>query len=166
MKYLILTLALLSTACVGTRVRENALMPPVAMAYENVRADIERGISAGLDDGTISAVAAEQHRSNAAALGAALDSGDLAKLRRAPRFSPELEQLALDGIQDRIDDGEMTEPVALSLRLRVQNVRDGIDTLLGVRPIAEVESEWGRNRRLAAQGVVPVYVVNQTAYAR
>lgn len=117
------SLTLLALAsCAGVRARDDALLPIAKNVYENVRSDISRGIADAVEDGDLDAAGAAAARALADRLGSILDSGDRSRLVGFPW--PDLESLAVRGVQDMIDDGEVSEGVATVLLQRIVNFRD------------------------------------------
>ena len=116
-----LTLLALS-ACAGVKARDHALLPVAKMVYVNVRADIDRGIADAVEDNDMTASAAASATALADQLGSVLDSGDRSQLAGFPW--PALEAMAVRGVQDMIDDGEVSEGVATVLLQRIANFRD------------------------------------------
>ncbi len=124
---LALALLLFSSACIGPKVRQSTLVPAVVMAWQGVRADIERGIEDAMEDGDLK---------NRYQLDAAITQIDEALAQGAPQvlirliFWPELEPYAYRGIQDRVDDGELSQMIAdSSMRQRIINFSDALKEL-------------------------------------
>ena len=131
-KLLLVTLVTLSS-CLSNQAKDNALMPAMELAWGNsqagVRSDLERGIADALDDGDL----VESIGVNAivADLEDAISSGDRSALRIIP-WASTLLPYAERGIQDRVDDGEMSDMIAESLRERLRNFTVGFGQLIAV----------------------------------
>lgn len=106
---------LLLAACAGVKARETVLMPAMAQAWSTVLAKhVEAAAAAGQPEGSNPATVREQ----AAAMQAALDSGD-----RYAVFSVDwatLRVAALAGVQVRVSANEIGPGVGLSI---VETVR-------------------------------------------
>ncbi len=112
----------LLAACAGVRARDDALLPIARNVYENVRADISRGIADAVKDDDLTAGAAAHLEVLADRLGEILDSGDRSLLRVFPWAT--LEGYAVRGVRDMIDDGDVSEGVAIVLLQRIVNFRE------------------------------------------
>ena len=112
----------LASACAGVKARDNALLPIAKSVYESVRYNISRGIGDAVEDGDLDAAGATAATSLADSLGSILDSGDQARLAGFPW--PTLEAYAVRGVQDMIDDGDVSEGVASVLLQRIVNFRE------------------------------------------
>lgn len=108
-------------ACAGAKAREELLLPRTAIAWEGVRLDVLRGIEDARADGDIATELIDQVQLDVVGFldvqFAKRDIEGLALFSKADL----LQQFALRGIQDRVDDGEAGEGVAESLRERVKN---------------------------------------------
>lgn len=113
---------LLLAACAGVRARDDALLPIAKNVYQNVRTDISRGIADAVEDDDLTAGAAAHVEVLADRLGEILDSGNRSLLASFPW--PTLEAYAVRGVQDMIDDGEVSEGVAIVLLQRIVNFRE------------------------------------------
>lgn len=126
----VLAVALLAASCVSNRTREEAGMPAALLAWGNssmgVRADIERGIADAVEDGDASAAL---YTADVDKLDAALNAETYSRLQFAALPWPEMETLGFRGIDDRVEDGEMTDMVAESLRERMRNFSTLMDRL-------------------------------------
>lgn len=109
----ILALAALCTfGCLAVKARENALLPAMRTAWVGVRGNIELGIQdAHLDDPSAPLAAV-------GALDSALTAGDELRLSVAPWEL--LEPYGQRGIDSKLTRGDVTEPVATSLRERLR----------------------------------------------
>lgn len=121
----VLAVAALLTSCVSQRTREEAGMPAALLAWGTsdmgVRSDIERGIADAVEDGDASAALLTDDVDN---LDAALRAESYSRVQFAAIPWAELEPMGYRGIEDRIEDGEMTDMVAESLRERMRNFSD------------------------------------------
>lgn len=116
-----------TTSCLSQRARDQALLPAMSLAWVGVRADLERGLADAVEDGDLLDQAPLDGL--VAQLDAALDSGSRAQLVLIP-WESTLLPYAERGIQDRIDDGEMSDLVAESLRERLRNFTAGFGKLI------------------------------------
>lgn len=132
-------------SCMSNQARDEALLPAVNLAWGDseagVRSDVERGIADAVEDGdlldssVLDAVVGQ--------IQDALAEGDRFELRTIPwaLLAPYGER----GIQDRIDDGEMGEMVAESLRERLRNFTKGFTVLLSkymLIPASSTKEHW------------------------
>jgi hypothetical protein len=125
--FILITIALflLCSACVGTRIRENVLIPSVQLAWPNVRADIEYGL--------MDAVYKEQITSEDSAfttlqqMDDAVTNGIYEDIIVVPYYI--LEPYGEQGIQAKIDTGELVPETARFLFDRLKNFRKALDTL-------------------------------------
>lgn len=115
-----LLLPLLLVSCVGGPARNNALLPAMQKAYNagspfssGIYADVRRGIDAR----ERTKVAKRELRLLADDLGDALKSGDYVRVSRVSWQS--LRVMAIAGIGDQVNKGEIGPGVAESLILRV-----------------------------------------------
>lgn len=106
--------ALMATSCLSAKARDEALLPAASLAWGNsdagVRSDLERGIADAVEDGDL------LDSSVLDALVLQLDEvlglgGSRVLLRQIP-WEPTLRSYAARGIQDRVDDGEISQPIA------------------------------------------------------
>lgn len=109
-------------SCAGIKERDQALLPIAKQVYSHVRSDIDRGIASAIDDGAFNQIDVMNATDLADQLGSILDSGDRSQLVEFPW--PTLEALAVRGVQDMIDDGDITEGVANILLQRIVNFRN------------------------------------------
>lgn len=116
------TILAMFTGCAGVKARDHVLMPIAAQVYGNVRADIDRGIADAVEDGDLTATEAATVTGMADSLGSILDSGDRSQLSTVSWTL--LEPYAIRGVQDRIDDAEVSEGVATVMLQRIVNFRD------------------------------------------
>ena len=137
--------ALALASCAGVKARDNVLLPIANIVYENVRTDIDRGIADAVEDGDLTASAAASATALADSLGSILDSGDRAQLAGFPWLT--LEAYAVRGVQDMIDDGEVSEGVATVLLQRIVNFR-------------EVLAELGNRISIATPSATPLVAIN------
>lgn len=110
---------------IGATARDTVLLPSLQASYPSIQVDIAY-------------VADEAELANAAMFGAALESGDITQIAAAAYLWPDLEQLAQDGIEQRMHDGLIGTGVALSLQHRLENFENGLYALgvLTVVPLA------------------------------
>lgn len=107
-----------------------ALLEPLQGAWDDVAADVERGIADALADGDISEHQANSYRADLLVIGAALDSGE----RSSPglfMWSQELLALGVRGVQDRLNDKEIGDSAAISGQRLLSEFADGIARLKG-----------------------------------
>lgn len=110
----------LLASCVGTRARNDALLPAARMAWPQVRVDFDRGVADGLADGDLSPAQADVARTEADALGSALSSGDRVALISV-LYDSEIRPLASRGISAALGAGEIGPNGALLLMERLTN---------------------------------------------
>lgn len=112
--------AVLLASCIGTRARNDALMPAVRMAWPEVRVDFDRGVADGLADGDLTEMAAISLRSEADMLTDALEAGDRFKLYNV-LYTTEIQPWASRGIQAALDAGDLGPNGAMLLTERLSN---------------------------------------------
>jgi len=110
----------LLASCIGTRARNDALMPAVRMAWPEVRVDFDRGVADGINDGDLTEMAAIGLRSEADRLTDALASGDRVLLINV-LYDTEIRPWAGRGISAALDAGEIGPNGALLLQERLGN---------------------------------------------
>ena len=113
-KFLTLALlACLSVSCVSYQMRDEVLLPAASLAWgtseSGVRSDLERGIADAVEDGDL------ENSFELDSLVIQLDEvlslgGSRFLLRQIPWTT--LRPYAVRGIQDRVDDGEISQMVA------------------------------------------------------
>ncbi len=107
-------LALLSTSCMSTKARDEALLPAAELAWGDsafgVRSDLERGIADAVEDGDLAHSTALDVL--VAKLDTVLDLGGSRVLLRQIPWESTLRPYAARGIQDRVDDGEISQMIA------------------------------------------------------
>lgn len=113
--------------CAGSKARDEVLLPTARAVYPRVRADIDRGIETAQETGAINPAQAAGLIADADALQAALDLGDRAAIQLIP-WAP-LEGMAVLGVQNRVNNGELSEANASLFYQRIVNFRDAIDRL-------------------------------------
>lgn len=126
---LVALMVAVTPSCLSQRARDSALLPAMKLAWNGVRADLERGIDDAVEDGDLVDEAALDIL--VVQLSEALNSGSRGQLNIIP-WASTLLPYAERGIQDRIDDGEMSEMVAESLRERLRNFTVGFGQLIAV----------------------------------
>ena len=120
-----IVLLLVCSACVGTRMRENVLIPSVQFAWPNVRADIEYGL--------MDAVYKQEITSEDSSfvvlqkMDEAITKGIYEDIIIVPYYI--LEPYGEQGIQAKIDTGELVPETARFLFDRLKNFRKALDTL-------------------------------------
>lgn len=112
--------AVLLSSCIGTKARNDALLPAVRTAWPEVRVDFERGVADGLNDADITAEQAATIRNEADLLDLALTAGDRVKLINV-LYSTEIRPWASRGISAALDAGEIGPNGALLLSERLSN---------------------------------------------
>jgi len=126
----VLAVAFLAASCVSDRTREEAGMPAALLAWGDstmgVRADVERGIEDAVFDGDQSAAL---YLDDVETLDAALRAETYSRIQFAAVPWTSLETLGYRGIDDRVEDGEMTNMVAESLRERMRNFSELMERL-------------------------------------
>lgn len=116
MKSLLTAIILMAslTSCLSQRVRDEALLPAATLAWGDsdagVRSDLERGIADAVEDGDLA------DSSVLDALVLQLDEvlglgGSRVLLRQIP-WESTLRPYAARGVQDRVDDGEISQQIA------------------------------------------------------
>jgi len=110
----------LLASCIGTRARNDALMPAVRMAWPEVRVDFDRGVADGINDGDLTEMAAIGLRSEADRLNNAITSGDRIALINV-LYDTEIRPWAGRGITAALDAGEIGPNGALLLQERLGN---------------------------------------------
>lgn len=112
---ILLCCLLLLPACAGNRARDHALWPTIVSTWPAVRAEIERGAESPMPATMM--VATQQ-------IDDAVSADDWKQLSGV-RWDL-LEPVALQGIEARVNAGEVSEGVATSLRERVAQFSDAI----------------------------------------
>lgn len=97
-------------SCLGTRARDDVMMPAVQMAWVGVHADLDRGIAIKGDTAASASVQA---------LDEAITTGN--RLMVSSVSWDKLEPFGQAGINDYVAKQEIDELVALSLRERLHN---------------------------------------------
>lgn len=114
---------LLLASCVSNKTREEAGMPAALLAWGTpemgVRSDIERGIADAVEDGNIGNPSI--YLDDVVSLDTALRAPIYSQLQFAAIPWLSLKEFGERGIQDRVDDLEMSDMVAESLRERLRN---------------------------------------------
>lgn len=127
----LLALALLSclASCATTNVRTGILMPTAETAFGSIKSDLVRGIADGVEDGDIDESKAGGLRGAVDALEDALRSRDVERIRAEGGAWIELKGWAIRGVQDRVEDGELSPGVATSFLERILNFGLVLDDL-------------------------------------
>jgi len=107
-------------SCVGTRARDNALLPAARTAWPEVRVDLEAGIADGLADGDLTAERAAEVVGYADELTAALTSGDRFALKMVP-WDTDMHPLVIRGITSALEAGQLGPNGAQILYQRATN---------------------------------------------
>lgn len=144
----LLTLALvacLSASCLSSGARDEALLPAAALAWGNsdagVRSDLERGIRDAVEDGDLADSSVLDtlvlQLDEVLALG-----GSRVLLRQIPWDV--LRPYAARGVQDRVDDGEISQPIAdLSYTERLERFSQAFaELLVTATPVHQRESHY------------------------
>jgi hypothetical protein len=121
-KFLALILAVTLSSCLSSRARDEGLLPAARMAWgdstSGVRSDIERGVIDAVEDGDLADPAPMIEYIEVLEKG--LKNGDRVTLTQAPWAL--LHPYGARGIQDRVDDGEVSPMIATgSLLQRLDN---------------------------------------------
>ena len=112
--------AVLLASCIGTRARNDALMPAVRMAWPEVRVDFDRGVADGIADGDLTEMEAISLRSEADMLTDALEAGDRFKLYNV-LYTTEIQPWASRGITAALEAGDLGPNGAMLLTERLTN---------------------------------------------
>ena len=120
--------AVLVAGCVGTQVRDEVLLPLAGEIYGAILPDIERGLASAVGKGEISEDAAQALVLAARAMKDAISNGDLAGLAGAPW--DQLQIWAIRGIDEAVEEGEISLGVSQSLKQRVLNFGDLLHRIL------------------------------------
>lgn len=147
MKSLLLAIVMMAslTSCLSQRARDEALLPAAELAWgdsaSGVRSDLERGIADAVEDGDLLDSAALD------ALVLDLDEvlslgGSRVLLRQIPWDV--LRPYAARGIQDRVDDGEISQMIAdLSFTERLEQFSLAFAQLLvSATPVRQSERQY------------------------
>ena len=100
-------------SCLSSKTKEKVMMPAITQAWPAVRADIERGLDVSITDPSEIDRLNEQIQ----ILDTSFKNNDLDTLQGVKWM--ELAPYAEKGIQDRIQQGEISEGVAASFRERI-----------------------------------------------
>ncbi len=119
-----LLLLLAVASCVGTKVRDAALMPAVASAWTGVKADVEKGMEDAKEAGDLTESTEAVLRVQLGHLDKAIANKDRVALRALRPTWPGFKALAERGITRRVKDGEIGVGVSQSLLERVRNFED------------------------------------------
>jgi len=117
-------------SCAGPRSKSVTLFPAAELAWPAVSEDFHRGVADGLEDGDLPQPAADELRSEAEALGRALDARDVDAVRAVPW--PIMQPWVDRGIDDKLLDGEIGPGVAASLREQLAKFTSTIDDIQGI----------------------------------
>lgn len=118
---ILLACAVLALAsCVGTRARDNALLPAAQTAWPQVRVDFEAGLADGIADGDLNEASRDDLLGLADDLGEALTDGDRAALGGIP-WDSQMRPWAIRGITSAVDAGELGPNGSQLLYQRVAN---------------------------------------------
>lgn len=112
--------AVLLASCIGTRARNDALLPAVRVAWPEVRVDFDRGVADGIADGDLTEIEAITLRSEADRLDLALTAGDRVKLTNV-LYDSEIRPWASRGITAALDAGDLGPNGAMLLTERLSN---------------------------------------------
>jgi hypothetical protein len=121
-----IVLFLLIPSCVGTKVRDDVLIPAIQGAWINVQKDIQVGLDDAVLKGDIKSD--DAIFTIFAMMDKAVKSGVRNDIKSVP-FNV-LEPYAYRGIQVRIADGSLTPGTAELLEERIEAFRDGLDNLM------------------------------------
>jgi len=121
-----ITLFLLVPACVGTKIRDDVLIPAIQEAWINVKADIEVGLADAVSKGEITP------ESTVFTVLEMMDKAVASGVRRDIRVVPFnlIEPYAYQGIQAKIDAGELTIGTAAFLEERIKAFSDSLKNLM------------------------------------
>lgn len=130
MKKILIAVALLAImcGCLAAKARENVLLPTARSAWESVKEDVERGVVDAMADGDISQELATVLSVDLNRMDTALVSGNLVLLGEVDWVTT-LEPFAIRGVQDRVDDDEISGGVSVSFLQRLMNFREVIKML-------------------------------------
>lgn len=121
--FLSMLAVMLLASCVSNKTREEAGMPAALLAWGTpemgVRSDIERGIADAVEDGDLSNPGI--YESDVDELDSILRMETYSQIQFASVPWSTLKDFGFRGIQDRVDDAEMSDMVAESLRERMRN---------------------------------------------
>lgn len=125
---LLLAVVFSPLACAGREARDEVLAPAVQAAWGSIVWDVDRGIQAGVDRGELTAEAALGLHETAAQLQDRIEAGivssaDLVAWRAV------LSGWAQVGIDDRVEDGEISSAVAGSLRERLKQFDESLELM-------------------------------------
>lgn len=109
----------LTTGCVSKKAVPQALFPAAQLTWPDVEKDYLRGLQDGLEDGVLEAASKAQYELDGARLGVALKERDVFGVKTVPwgTMAPWVER----GIQDQIQDQDISIGVAESLREQLKN---------------------------------------------
>lgn len=124
MKHVAILSLLLFASCFGSRAREHALEPAIRQAWEGVGSDVRRGISDAETDGDVSAPDLATITALERELALAIEAEDERAVADVP--FPILVPFAERGIQDRVDDEEISSGVAQSLLERLRQFEEAL----------------------------------------
>lgn len=124
-----IALAFIPTSCTAGRVKPQVLFPPAQLTWPAVEEDLHRGLADGVTDGDLTIEASDAMRAEGERLERALGDRDLEGVRVVAWGA--LEPWADRGINDKLDDHEISPGVATSLREQLRNFTDTILRLQG-----------------------------------
>lgn len=105
---------------------DEALFPPLDLAWEGVYEDIERGLQDGIADGDLSPEGLSDALATASELEDAIEDEESDGLRD---LWLDLKPWAERGIADRVEDDEIVEGAAASLLERVRLFNESVNAL-------------------------------------
>lgn len=124
MKPFLLAVALAAIAsCTSPHAKQSALAPVLQNVWPRVELDISRGILDAQEDGEAVSGAHGARESLSRAVG----RGVISQVDVSAWIV--LEPFGYRGVQDRVDDGEMAEAVAESLRERIRQFGRGLQAM-------------------------------------
>lgn len=121
-----IVLLIVLPSCVGTHIRDEILVPAIQMSWLNVKDDIERGLDDALSKEEI--ISTDSVFTILELMDDAINSGIRENIMAVP-FNV-LEPYAYQGIQAKIDAGELTPQTAVFLEERIKNFKYALSTLL------------------------------------
>lgn len=128
-------LTLLLTSCVGTRARNETLLPAMELAWPGVVTDFGNGVQDGIADGDLTEEAAAGLMEMADTMGAAIEARETGVIITLP-WESQMRVWAVRGIQSEVDAGRLGPNGAMILLQRVANFTAAVNVLSGAISLA------------------------------
>lgn len=118
-----------STGCAGKVARDEVLMPAVRLAAPSVESDFDRGLADAVEDGDLTQPEADDISAQVEPLFQAIRDDDRQQVALHFQDWFTARPFAERGIQDRLDDGEISFGVAQSMQERLAQMEEALQKL-------------------------------------